>query len=405
MPICINQSRQKYTVIKKYLILSRTTVLLLFMVFFTSHCLLPSVSSASDPKKELRKIQKKLLKEKRKVKQAIKKEKSILEELEQTNKMLSNKRKELQYYNNQLAKTDLKIKKQENEIMLLNRKLDIRKSFLKERLRSLYKQQHGDIASILISANDHQDLAKRIRYMSLLAYYDGKLMKTYGNEIHERNNKMKRLAILQTEFKVNKTNIKKKTNEMEKERKKKDVLLASVRKKRSSYEGMIKELEESSDRLLDMIKELEDKGVPPSIIGGKGFAVLKRRLPWPINGKVLVPFGTYKDPKFNISTFRKGIEIKADLGDTILSVYNGSVVFADWFKGYGLLLIINHGKGYHTLYAHLSEIFHKTGDIIKRRQAVGKIGETGILNEPSLYFEIRHKGKPMDPLEWLIKKK
>jgi septal ring factor EnvC (AmiA/AmiB activator) len=353
----------------------------------------------------LKNIQKKLLEEKRKVKQALKTEKSILEELEHINKMLSNKRKELKYYNNQLAKTHSTIKKEENEIHLLNIKLDTRKSFLKKRLRSIYKQQHGDIASTLISAHDYQDLARRIKYISLLAHYDGKLMNSYIIEIHKRNKKMSHLEVLKKEFMVNKFTIKKKADEMEAERKKKDVVLASVKMKRSSYEEMIKELEESSSKLLDMIKELEEKESPSSFIGKKDFAALKRRLPWPINGKVLVPFGTYKDPDFNISTFKKGIEIQADVGDSVLSVYDGSVVFADWFKGYGLLLIVNHGKGYHTLYAHLSEIFHKTGDIIKRRQAVGKIGETGILNEPSLYFEIRHKGRPINPLEWLKKKK
>ena len=401
----MNHSHQKHSFIKKHFLLSGTMFLFLFTVLLTTNCLLPSLSSASDPKKELKNIQKKLLEEKRKVKQALKTEKSILEELEHINKMLSNKQKELKYSNNQLAKTHSKIKKQENEIKLLNKKLDTRKSFLKKRLRSIYKQQQGDIASILISAHDYQDLARRIKYISLLAHYDGKLMNSYIVEIHKRNKKMRHLEVLKKELMVNKANIKKKADEMEAEHKKKDVVLAFVKMKRSSYEGMVKELEESSSRLLDMIKELEEKEIPSSFIGKKGFVALKRRLPWPINGKVLVPFGTYKDPNFNISTFKKGIEIQADVGDSVLSVYDGSVVFADWFKGYGLLLIINHGKGYHTLYAHLSEIFHKTGDIIKWRQAVGKIGETGILNEPSLYFEIRYKGRPINPLEWLKKKK
>jgi septal ring factor EnvC (AmiA/AmiB activator) len=230
-------------------------------------------------------------------------------------------------------------------------------------------------------------------------------METYRNEIIVLDSKMKRLEVLQKELQSNKFNVKKKTGEMEKEHKKKDLLLASVRKKRGSYKKMIKELEESSSKLLDMIKELKDEDVPTSISGKNGFAALRRRLPWPVTGKILVPYGTYKDPKFNISTFRKGIEINADIGDIVLSVSGGRVVYADWFKGYGLLLILNHGGGYHSLYAHLSEIFHKTGDIIKSRQAVGKIGETGLLNKPSLYFEIRHKGKPLNPMAWLRKRK
>ncbi|HDN95370.1 MAG TPA: hypothetical protein ENG76_04775, partial [Nitrospirae bacterium] len=83
---------------------------------------------------------------------------------------------------------------------------------------------------------------------------------------------------------------------------------------------------------------------------------------------------------------------------------SGRVVYSDWFKGYGLLLIINHGKGYHSLYGNLSEIFHKTGDIINEGTAVGNVGNSSILNVPTLYFEIRYKGKPIDPVKWLKKK-
>ena len=362
-----------------------------------------SLLNASSPKEELEEIQKKLQQEKQKVKQTIKKEKSVLEELEQIEKNLNKKRRELKHYANLLSETGSKIRQLENDITLLNGHLETRKKYLRERLINLYKQQHGDIASTLISAKDYQDLARRIRYVSFLAYYDSKLMKTYSSEIEELHIKMRNLEMLQKELEVTKSNIKEKADEMDAERKKKDGVLASIRKERNSYSEMIKELEESSDRLRSMIKELDEKELPPPSVEGKGFAALKNYLSWPVKGKILVPYGTYKDPKFNIPTFRKGIEIKADMGNMVLSVTEGRVVYADWFKGYGLLLIINHGDGYHTLYAHLSEIFNKTGDIIKSRQAVGKIGESGILDEPSLYFEIRHKGKPINPLDWLKK--
>jgi septal ring factor EnvC (AmiA/AmiB activator) len=367
--------------------------------------LVNSLSSAEeDPQKKLKEIQRKLLYEKRKVKQTIKKEESILEELEKINKLLRQKNRELEYYNKKLSETKRKIALLEKDISMLNDKLDIRKNLLKQRLKGLYKQQHGEVASVLISARDYQELAMRIRYISLLARYDTKLMNNYRLGIKDLHDKKREMELLQKELELNKATVKKKKEEMENERARKDTLLASVRKKRDSYEQMVKELEDSSKKLRKMIDELADEGIPASIIGTKGFAALRRRLPWPINGEVIVPYGTYKDPKFNITTFRKGIEIKADIGDVVLAVAGGRVVYADWFKGYGLLLIINHGNGFHSLYAHLSEIFHKTGDIIKSRQAVGRIGETGVLNQPSLYFEIRYKGKPVNPLEWLRKK-
>ncbi|UCF87685.1 MAG: peptidoglycan DD-metalloendopeptidase family protein [Nitrospiraceae bacterium] len=359
---------------------------------------------ASDPEGELKQIQKKIIEEKRKVEQTIKKEKSTLSELERITKKLEKKRKELDSYDRRLSKTRSNIRRLENDIFLLNSKLKTRSVLLKERLKSLYKQRHGSIADILVSARDNKDLMKKVKYISFIAAYDSKLMNTYSGEIKELNSKMEHMEMLRKDLETNKNTVQKKTSELRTERKNKDKLLASIKSKRSSYEKMINELEDSSQRLREMIKELEKKkaSLPPK---GIGFNKLKGRLPWPVYGEVLLPFGKQKDPQFNVVTYRKGIEIASDIGSAVLTVSEGQIVFADWFKGYGQLVIVNHGDGFHTLYANLAEIFHKAGDIIRKRQAVGKVGESGVLDAPSLYFEIRYKGKPLNPIDWLRKRK
>ena len=208
---------------------------------------------------------------------------------------------------------------------------------------------------------------------------------------------------LQTKLEQSTLIAKKKKKELEKERVRKDKLLSSIRTKRKNYEETIKDLEQSSKKLQKMIKALAKKKIPASV-SGKGFRASKRQLPWPIRGKVIVPFGKYKDPKFNITVFKNGIEIKAAPKDRPRAIAGGNIVYADWFKGYGLLLIINHGGGYHSLYGNLAEIFNKTGDIINKGTVIGKVGKSRILNIPSLYFEIRYKGKPINPMQWLKKK-
>ena len=84
-----------------------------------------------------------------------------------------------------------------------------------------------------------------------------------------------------------------------------------------------------------------------------------------------------------------------------MAVADGAVIYADWFKGYGRLIILDHGGGYFTLYAHAAEIWARSGDSVSRGQVIGKVGDTGSLEGPQLYFELRHKGKPQDPLAWL----
>jgi septal ring factor EnvC (AmiA/AmiB activator) len=176
-----------------------------------------------------------------------------------------------------------------------------------------------------------------------------------------------------------------------------------IRSKRKTYEKAIKELEESSKKLRNMIKRIEKRKIPKSVIG-KGFRSLKGHLPWPVSGRVLIPFGKYKDPEFKITVFKNGIEIKPKAREKPKAVAGGRVVYADWFKGYGLLLIIDHGSGYHSLYGNLAEIYLDTGDIIVKGTAVGKTGKSRLLNVHTLYFEIRHKGKPLDPMKWLKRK-
>ena len=374
-------------------------LLFLFILIFPSDF---SPVYASDPKDELQKIEKTLQQQKQKVQKTIQKEKSALSELEQLSKILSKKQKELQDYDRRLSKTRSNIRQLENDILLINEKLDASSKMLKERLRRLYKQQHGSIADMLVSAKDNQDLIKKIKYITFIAEHDSNLMKTYSYELKGLNDKIKSMDLLRKELEVNKYNIQKKTDELQAERENKDKLLAAIKSERGSYEKMIKELEDSSEKIREMINKLDEEDVSEPV-KGEGFGRLKGRLPWPVYGKILLPFGKQKDPQFNLTTYRKGIEISADPGSAVLAVSDGRVVFADWFKGYGMLTIVNHGSGYHTLYANLSEIFHKSGDIIKVRQSIGRVGESGVLNVPSLYFEIRYKGKPIDPIQWLKK--
>ncbi len=358
--------------------------------------------NAANPKKQLSEIRKQLIEKKQRVKEARKKEKSILSRIEAINTTIKKKQQELRYYDKRISQTMLNIARLSREIDALKAKSRKSRQYLKRRLRMLYKEQYGGSVLLLLSARDYQDLIRKSRYLSLIAYHDGREMKTYGSKIRAINSKKRKMENLYRGLEANKAEALQRKRELQAERVKKDRLLAMIRSKRSTYEKTIRELEESSKRLREMIKRLGKKKIPASV-SGKGFRSLRGHLAWPVNGRVLIPFGRYRDPKFNIPVFKNGIEIKARPGDRPRAVSGGRVVYADWFKGYGLLLIINHGSGYHSLYGNLSEIFHRTGDIIRRGEAVGTVGKSRLLNVPSLYFEIRYKGKPVNPLAWLKK--
>jgi septal ring factor EnvC (AmiA/AmiB activator) len=382
---------------------ARISLLILLIFFLSIVTPLPSAPEAADAKKKLSEIQEEIKEKKQLVKESIKKEKSVIEKIEDINESIKKKEIELKNYDKRISQTLSETQKLSKEIDELNNKLSGRQQYLKQRLRALYKEQYGGHALILISAKDYQDLIKKSRYISLIAYYDNKLINQYGADIKELIPKKRELEALNAKLNADKNIAKEMQKALQADRDKKDKLLETIRSRRQAYEKTIEGLEESSRKLRKMIESLKEKKLPKKITG-KGFAALKGRLPWPVDGKVAIPFGQYKDPVFNITVFKNGIELQAQQEERPKAVAGGRVVYADWFKGYGLLLIIDHGNGYHSLYGNLSEIFLNTGDILIERTVVGKIGKSELLNFPTLYFEIRYKGKPLDPVEWLEKK-
>lgn len=128
---------------------------------------------------------------------------------------------------------------------------------------------------------------------------------------------------------------------------------------------------------------------------------LKGRLPWPLQGTISSRFGRQRSTRFNTYILNDGIEIKPESARRIKAVYPGKVVFADYFKGYGNLLIIQHAKNFHSLYGHCARFLKGRGDRIKAGDVIALVGDSGSTSGPSLYFAIRTGLKPRDPLRWL----
>jgi septal ring factor EnvC (AmiA/AmiB activator) len=133
------------------------------------------------------------------------------------------------------------------------------------------------------------------------------------------------------------------------------------------------------------------------------FSAHKGLLIMPVKGRIISLFGPYKNRKYNTTNFRSGIDIKAEKGEPIRSVFKGRVLFADWFKGYGNMIIVDHSNNYYTIYAHLEETFKSKGDAVQTGEVIATVGDTGSLEGAKLYFEVRHHGKPENPLKWLKK--
>jgi septal ring factor EnvC (AmiA/AmiB activator) len=133
------------------------------------------------------------------------------------------------------------------------------------------------------------------------------------------------------------------------------------------------------------------------VAGGKPFGQLRGQLPWPVAGKAINRFGSQRG---NSQLRWQGINIAAREGDTVRAIHNGKVVFADWLRGSGLLLIVDHGGGFLSLYAHNQTLLRNVGDTVRAGDPIATVGSSGGQDQAGLYFEIRHKGVPADPAQW-----
>jgi septal ring factor EnvC (AmiA/AmiB activator) len=188
-------------------------------------------------------------------------------------------------------------------------------------------------------------------------------------------------------------------------------LLASTREDRATHERLAAELDEAARRLERLVKTLQRRSqarrvvarpgapaVPPPSGGGP---LVAGQLPWPVEGRIVTDYGRQVHPRFGTETVRTGIEIAAPEGAPIRAVGAGMVLYRGWLRGYGNLLVLDHGAGYYTLYAHAADLAVVEGQLVRAGEAIGRVGETGSADGPRLYFELRHQGRPEDPQLWL----
>lgn len=381
----------------------KETVMVLIFLFIFIFPL--TVHATKNPKEQYKKIQRDIEVHKEKLEKIKKQEHSTLEDIGRVNRRLDIIISELRKQRKRIEEINAEIRRIEAEKSEKEREIEREKAWLIRKLRALQRYGNSlDVMILLTSTDDVGEMMRRWKYLERISLYEKRVIDDYSRNLEQLKQHEKELKELKERLRGGEERIKLNEASLLENKKEKEMLLASIRREKSSHEKMIKELSEASKKLLDLLREIERKDrEKEGVYTGKGFPGLKGRLTWPVNGKVAIPYGSQVDPRFNTPVFRNGIYIETG-DETVKAVSGGKVVFADWFKGYGNLVIINHGEGYHTLYGNLSETFLKTGDIIKERDVIGKVGESGMLNGPSLYFELRYKGKPLNPLQWLKRK-
>ncbi len=381
-----------------------TTILLGFMLFGNTSSAEEKIHLNRRLVTEEKKLEdiKRQLRETRKTVREIKgKERGILKELEDLNKRLSMKRQEIKRIDESLKKTSAELDRTGERILQLERERRRLKGLLERRLRGLYKMRNGGMMRMVFTEGGSLDIGKRYRYLSVIMEHDRNLMEDIRGNIISLDRERARLRHLRAELNQRRAEKRAEKEKLEAARKKRALLLASIRKEKKSYLKLMEELRASKKNLSQLIKKLKKE----SRMKASGFALMKGRLPMPVRGRVVSFYGKVVHPRFKTVTFNNGIVIKAPYGTGVKSIYGGRVVYVGWLRGYGRVIIIDNGSGFYTLFAYLSEVFKKKGDMVKKGDIIGLVGDSGPHEGAALYFEIRERGIPRDPLAWISNKK
>lgn len=364
-----------------------------------------SVRKYEQIRQEVQNISKNIKEHEKDLESYTKKETSAAEILNELNVTLNKSRKQAL-----MLKQNIEMIKQKiHETMSAHEELSIKiknsEEYAGKRVTALYKLENSGRSAFMMSAENIQDWSHRKYLLKTILAHDEKVLKT----LQENNKWLEELSQKQKSQYKEKLDLEKKYSEqissIETEKRKKETLLKDIRSKIEVEIKTLETLKEAAGLLSKTIDKLEDESPSSTSYSrtGENFISSKGLLPYPVKGKIISNYGKHMNNRLGTETFNSGIMIKTERGEPVKSVFSGKVIYSEWYKIYGNTMIINHGDHYYTIYAHMDERLKSNGDRVEKGEVVGTSGDTGTVSDTGLYFEVRHRGKPMDPEEWIKK--
>ena len=270
---------------------------------------------------------------------------------------------------------------------------------IRSRLVVLYKTgEVGLIRALLTDSESPRDIAEKYAFLSRMVRHDRDLLSQYRVQMQEYREALADLEIMEKKQSAVVLRRSREQETLQKARRSKKILLAEVKQDAASLEKMLQELRAKAARLNELVKKLETEGGQPYTGNLAGLSAQKGRLLWPVPGKLRVGFGTSRHGELGTLIESHGFDIEAAAGTPVNAAASGKVIFANSLRGYGKLIIVDHGRKYYTLYAHMARFTKQVGDPVAAAEVIAYSGYEG---RDAVYFEIRQGGKPLDPGDWL----
>lgn len=271
--------------------------------------------------------------------------------------------------------------------------------YLGGQIRAAYAMGRQEYFKILLNQEDPSAVGRTLTYYDYLNKARSERIVNLNSTITELEQVQRELTLEGERLRELRRQREQERGEMEASRQERQGVVKRLQAEISSKDQQLSGLMANESELKSLLKALTEalEDIPAEPGNHKPFGRLKGKLKWPTNGSRIIAYG---EPR-KVGTLRwQGVVIAASEGQEVHAVSHGRVAFADWLRGYGLLLIIDHGDGYMSLYGHNQSLYREVGDWVEKGDAIAAVGNSGGIDKSALYFEIRKDGKPTDPVRW-----
>lgn len=296
-----------------------------------------------------------------------------------------------QIVSNQKQQTTL-LKQQDEYLDALNQQ----KSELAKQIRSAYMTGNYDFAKMLLNQKDAANFERTITYYQYLNKARKEQIDSFNTLVKELQLVRVKLIESQSELESLKSKQISQQSVLKSQLSDRQTTMIKLQTSIESDEAKIAQLQINEKNLMDALARAQQR-VEQQNISLAGLSNLKGNLLMPAKGNLRRMFGRFRQGQIKW----KGIVIYGNSGDDVIAIHDGKVLYADWLRGFGLVTVLDHGDGFMSLYGHNQALLKQVGDSVTAGESVALLGQSGGQSRPNLYFEIRHKGKPVNPVSWL----
>jgi len=364
------------------------------MVFFSSAVLPVYGDELEETRQQLEAISRSINATQDKVSSVKKQEKSIMGQIQSLEKDIIQTENQITSTEDRITFLQESITATETDIEEAEQNLQEKSDLLSSRLVVLHEEGEVSYLEVLLSSTDFKDFLTRYEMVNSIIEQDVDLIASINQEKQDLEMKKSDLEVKKKELESALKQQEAMREQLDGQKQEKKQILGSVQQERAAFEKALAELEENSRQLEAMIRKLQ---------GGSTEALGTGVYTWPTPGytSITSPYGMRYHPILKQRKMHTGVDIGAPMSATIVAADSGKIIHAGWMGGYGQVLVIDHGNGISTLYAHQSAFLVGNGETVSKGQAIGKVGSTGWSTGPHLHFEVRINGSYTDPMPYI----